>query len=78
MTKELWTITEVIEIFQIDERFLAELEEEEIVCPICREDPPAKLFSSSELEKLRLAKMLRIWRSIFGKLLVKVPEPTEG
>ena len=58
MTKELWTITEVIEIFQIDERFLAELEEEEIVCPICREDPPAKIFSSSELEKLRLAKML--------------------
>ncbi len=58
MSKEFWTITEVIEIFQVDEGFLAELEEEEIICPVCREDPPAKLFSSAELEKLRLAKML--------------------
>ena len=58
MAKEFWTITEVVEIFQIDERFLAELEEEEILCPICRDDSQAKLFSSSELEKLRLAKML--------------------
>jgi MerR family transcriptional regulator/heat shock protein HspR len=58
MTKKFWTITEVMEIFQIDEGFLAELEEEEIICPTCREDLPAKLFSSSELEKLRLAKML--------------------
>jgi MerR family transcriptional regulator/heat shock protein HspR len=58
MTKEYWTITEVVEIFQIDEGFLAELEEEEIVCPICHEDSSSKLFSSGELEKLRLAKML--------------------
>lgn len=58
MSKEFWTITEVIEVFQIDERFLDELEEEEIICPVCREDPPAKLFSSADLEKLRLAKML--------------------
>jgi MerR family transcriptional regulator/heat shock protein HspR len=58
MKKEFWTITEVVEIFQIDEGFLTELEEEEIICPTCREDSPAKLFSSSELEKLRLAKML--------------------
>jgi len=58
MTKEFWTITEVIEIFQTNERFLAELEEEEILCPMCRDDSPAKLFSSSELEKLRLAKLL--------------------
>lgn len=58
MTKEFWTITEVIEIFQIDEGFLDELEEEEIICPICREDPPTKFFPPSEVEKLRLAKML--------------------
>jgi MerR family transcriptional regulator/heat shock protein HspR len=58
MNKEFWTITEVVEIFQVDEGFLAELEQEEIICPVCREDHPAKLFSSADLEKLRLAKML--------------------
>jgi len=58
MGKEFWTVTEVVEIFQIDERFLDELEEEEIICPVCKEHPPAKLFSSGDLEKLRLAKML--------------------
>jgi MerR family transcriptional regulator/heat shock protein HspR len=58
MKKEFWTTHEVIEIFEIDERFLSELEEEEILCPTCRDDSPAKLFSSSELEKLRLAKLL--------------------
>lgn len=58
MTKEFWTVTEVVEIFEVDEGFLAELEEEEVLCPLCRDDPPAKLFSSTELEKLRLAKLL--------------------
>ena len=58
MTKEFWTVTEVVEIFEVDEGFLAELEEEEVLCPLCRDDPPAKLFSSAELEKLRLAKLL--------------------
>ena len=58
MTKEFWTVTEVVEIFEVDERFLLELEEEEVLCPICRDDPPSKLFSSAELEKLRLAKIL--------------------
>ena len=58
MTKEFWTITEVIEIFEVEERFLADLEEEEIVCPTCLEDPSAKLFPTGELDKLRLAKIL--------------------
>ena len=58
MGKEFWTVTEVVEIFQVDERFLDELEEEEIICPTCREDSPAKLFSSADLERLRLAKTL--------------------
>jgi len=58
MTKEFWTVTEVVEIFEVDERFLLELEEEEVLCPICRDDPPSKLFSSAEMEKLRLAKLL--------------------
>ena len=58
MGKEFWTISEVIEVFQVDEGFLDELEQEEILCPMCKEHSPAKLFSSNELEKLRLAKIL--------------------
>jgi MerR family transcriptional regulator/heat shock protein HspR len=58
MDKEFWTVTEVIEIFQIDESFLTELEEEDVICPTCREDPPTKLFSCTDLEKLRFAKNL--------------------
>lgn len=58
MTKEFWSVTEVIEIFQVERRFLDELEEEEVLCPTCGEESPAKLFSEEELEKLRLAKIL--------------------
>jgi MerR family transcriptional regulator/heat shock protein HspR len=58
MNKKYWTVTEVIEIFQIDESFLTELEEEDVICPTCREDPPTKLFSCTDLEKLRFAKNL--------------------
>ncbi|HUT69123.1 MAG TPA: chaperone modulator CbpM [Desulfatiglandales bacterium] len=58
MTKEYWTITEVVEIFQIDERFLSDLEGEEIVCPTCPDDASVKLFSAIEMEKVRLAKIL--------------------
>jgi MerR family transcriptional regulator, heat shock protein HspR len=58
MTKELWTVKEVLEVFEVDERFLSELEQEELVCPLCREESPVKVFSREELEKLRLAKVL--------------------
>jgi MerR family transcriptional regulator/heat shock protein HspR len=58
MDKELWTITEVIESFEIEEQFVRDLEEEEIICTVCGEDPGSKLFQVSELEKLRLAKIL--------------------
>ena len=58
MAREFWTIKEVIEFFEVDERFLSELEEEELVCPLCRDDEPGKLFAAGELEKLRLAKIL--------------------
>jgi MerR family transcriptional regulator/heat shock protein HspR len=58
MAKEFWTVAEVIEYFQIDEEFLVELEAEDIVCPTCAEDPPSKIFSVGEMEKLRLVKIL--------------------
>jgi MerR family transcriptional regulator/heat shock protein HspR len=58
MAKEFWTITEVVERFQITEGFLSELEEEEIVCSVCRENDSNKVFTSEDLERLRLAKIL--------------------
>ena len=56
--KEFLTVTEVVEFFQIQENFLSDLEEEEIVCPVCQKKSPTKLFPPSELEKLRLVKIL--------------------
>jgi MerR family transcriptional regulator/heat shock protein HspR len=58
MSKEFWTITEVVELFEVEESFLIDLEEEEILCPTCQDDSTTKLFTSSELEKLRIAKIL--------------------
>jgi len=58
MHKEFWNVAEIIEIFEVDERFLAELEEQEILCPTCVDDLPTRQYASSELEKLRLAKIL--------------------
>ena len=58
MTKEYWTVSEVIEIFHIDEGTISYLEEEEIVCPECFDDQPTKRFSVAELDKLRLVKVL--------------------
>jgi len=58
MKKEFWTHTEVVEFFQVDEGFLASLEEEELLCPICRDEASPRVFPVQELEKLRLAKVL--------------------
>ena len=58
MGKEFWSLTEVVEIFQMDERLLQNLEEEEIVCPTCGQESRTKVFSRGELEKLRLVKIL--------------------
>jgi MerR family transcriptional regulator/heat shock protein HspR len=58
MAREFWTIKEVIEFFEVDERFLSDLEEEELICPRCSDETPDKIFPAEELEKLRLAKIL--------------------
>ncbi len=57
MAKEFWTKAEVVDFFQIEERFLVELEEE-IICPLCQDDPSEELFTPTDMEKLRLAKIL--------------------
>ena len=58
MPKEFYTITEVLEIFQIKERLLFDLEEEEIVCPTCTDDLQTKMFSTDQMERLRIAEIL--------------------
>jgi MerR family transcriptional regulator/heat shock protein HspR len=58
MDKEFWTVTEVMEIFEVDEGFLSDLEEEEVLCSVCRDGSPAKVFRTEELEKLKLVKAL--------------------
>ena len=58
MEKEFWTVEEVVEIFEVEERFLQELEEEDVLCPACQNELSSKVFSTSELEKVRVAKIL--------------------
>ena len=58
MPKQHWSLTEVIEFFDVDERFLKDLESEEIICAEMAEADSARRFCMDELEKLRLAKIL--------------------
>ena len=58
MTKEYWTIHEVVEILQVDEGLINDLEREEIICPTCPKGHTSKQLSTYEMEKLRLAKIL--------------------
>lgn len=56
--KEFWTVTEVTEIYHVDEEFILDLEEEELLCPVCGMNSPTKLFSRKDMETLRVAKVL--------------------
>ena len=58
MTKKYWSVTEVVEFFQVNEDFLIDLEREDIVCPSCRDGLSDKAFTAGEMEKVRLAKVL--------------------
>jgi MerR family transcriptional regulator, heat shock protein HspR len=58
MAKELWTVDEVLEFFQVEEDLLCDLEAEEIICPACDQGLPTRRFDMHELEKLRIAKAL--------------------
>ncbi len=48
----------MVEFFQVNEGFLNDLEKEDIVCPSPREGLSDKAFSTAEMEKIRLAKIL--------------------
>ncbi|MBW1729786.1 MAG: hypothetical protein JRH08_03760 [Deltaproteobacteria bacterium] len=58
MTKTFLTLREVKEHFEIEDDFLDLLESEEIICPECGQEVEEKRFPFSEIEKLRLAKIL--------------------
>jgi MerR family transcriptional regulator/heat shock protein HspR len=58
MTKKYWSVTEVVEVFQVNEAFLEDLEKENIVYSSCRDGLSNKSFSDDEMEKVRLAKIL--------------------
>jgi MerR family transcriptional regulator/heat shock protein HspR len=58
MTRKYLTVVEIIKIFDLEERFLLELEEEEIICPVRKKGTTEKRYHTDEIEKLRLAKIL--------------------
>ncbi|HEU20287.1 MAG TPA: hypothetical protein ENO00_13085 [Deltaproteobacteria bacterium] len=58
MTRKFWTIIDITEVFHVDEQFIIDLEEEEIICAACQEGVREKRYSPEEVEKLRLAKIL--------------------
>ena len=57
MSKEFWSVTEIIKIFNVDQNFIENLEKENIICKIHTKEIPEKSFSSNDMEKLRLAKI---------------------
>jgi len=58
MGNKYWTVTEIAQLFQVDEKFISQLEKEQIICSTFTEKISDRLFSDDELEKLRLAKIL--------------------
>ncbi len=58
MAERSYTVRQVVEMFEIDEAFINDLVDEKILCPSCEEDPPKRLFSQIELEKLWVARIL--------------------
>ncbi len=60
MNKEIWTVSEIIKIFNVDEGFIKELEKEEIISPVNKKKKKKreKAISLEDMERLRLAKIL--------------------
>jgi len=58
MIKKFWTISEVIEIFEVERRLLSDLEEEDILCSCVSEEATERGYRSEEMDTLRLVKIL--------------------
>jgi len=58
MSKEFYSIHEIMELFELSEAVLEELMEGDIICPYCPAPSGEKRLPFAEMEKLRLAKLL--------------------
>jgi MerR family transcriptional regulator/heat shock protein HspR len=58
MAEKSWTIKQVVEMLEIDEAFINDLVDEQILWPTCEVNIPERLFTQVEVEKLWLAKVL--------------------
>ena len=58
MAKEYWSITEIVDRFQVDQDLVEELEKEEIICSICPEGHAVRHYSAPDMDKVRIARIL--------------------
>lgn len=58
MSKEFWNFIEITEIFNVEEKFITELEKEKIISPVYKKKKSEKAVSLKDMERLRLAKIL--------------------
>ncbi len=58
MSKSFYTLTEIKRFFEVEDDFLNLLENERIICPKSSNGIQDKQFSVSDVENLRLAKLL--------------------
>ena len=58
INKEFYTRKEILHLLQIEEGLLFSLEKEEIIHPIEKDGLAGEFFSSLDLERVRLAKLL--------------------
>jgi MerR family transcriptional regulator/heat shock protein HspR len=58
MAKEYWSITEIVNRFQVDQDLIEELEKEEIICSICPEGYTVRHYSAPDMDKVRIARIL--------------------
>ncbi len=58
MEKDVWTLTEVIEVLHIDEDFITTLEREDVITLTTDDTGREKLLPSREIDKIRVARVL--------------------
>ena len=58
MRKAFWKVSEITKIFNVDEKFIIELEKEKIISPVYKKKKTEKIISLKDMERLRMAKIL--------------------
>jgi MerR family transcriptional regulator, heat shock protein HspR len=54
MAQNYYYRRQILEIFEVEERFLDILEEEELVCPVQEESTHEKVFPLDQVERIRI------------------------